>query len=78
MKESTPFAIEIQEKINNGILIDDEIQKEKSFSAKEWIKEIVAPRIKGGGGGQDNFASAGGQLVDKFDEIISEIKSQLT
>ena len=68
----------IDGKANVCILIDDEIQMEKSFSAKQWIKEIVAPRIKGGGGGQDNFASAGGQLTDKFAEIISEIKSQLT
>ena len=68
----------INGKANVCILIDDELQKEKGISAKQWIKEIVAPRIKGGGGGQDNFASAGGQLTDKFDEIISEIKSQLT
>lgn len=68
----------ISGKANVCILIDDEIQKTKGFSAKQWIKEVVAPRIKGGGGGQDNFASAGGQLTDKFDEIISEIKSQLT
>lgn len=68
----------ISGKANVCILIDDAVQKEKSFSAKQWIKEIVAPRIKGGGGGQDNFASAGGQLTDQFDEIISEIKSQLT
>ena len=68
----------INGKANVCILIDDDIQKDKGFSAKLWIKEIVAPRIKGGGGGQDNFASAGGQKTDAFDEIISEIKSQLT
>ena len=68
----------INGKANVCILIDDEIQKAKEFSAKQWIKEVVAPRIKGGGGGQDNFASAGGQQTDKFEEIISEIKSQLT
>jgi len=68
----------INGKANVCVLIDDEIQKAKGLSAKQWIKEIVAPRIKGGGGGQDNFASAGGQLTDQFDEIISQIKSQLT
>ncbi len=68
----------INGKANVCILIDDSIQKEKGFSAKQWIKEIVAPKIKGGGGGQDNFASAGGQRTDQFEEIISEIKSQLT
>ena len=68
----------INGKANVCILLGDEVQKQKGFSAKQWIKEIVAPRIKGGGGGQDNFASAGGQRVDQFDEIISEIKSQLT
>lgn len=69
---------DINGKANVCILIDDEIQKAKGFSAKQWIKEIVAPRIKGGGGGQDNFASAGGQQTAQFDDIISEIKSQLT
>jgi len=68
----------INGKANVCVLIDDEIQKAKGLSAKQWIKEIIAPRIKGGGGGQDNFASAGGQLTDQFDEIISQIKSQLT
>ena len=68
----------ISGKANVCILIDDMIMAEKEFSAKHWIKEIVAPRIKGGGGGQDNFASAGGQNIQKFEEIIAEIKSQLT
>lgn len=69
---------DINGKANVCVLIDDDIQKEKNYSAKQWIKDVVAPRIKGGGGGQDNFASAGGQLTNQFDEIITEIKSQLT
>ncbi len=69
---------DIDGKANVCILIDDELQKLKAYSAKQWIKEIVAPRIKGGGGGQDNFASAGGQQTNQFDEIIEQIKLQLT
>jgi len=69
---------DIDGKANVCILIDDELQKLKAYSAKQWIKEIVAPRIKCGGGGQDNFASAGGQQTNQFDEIIEQIKLQLT
>ncbi len=69
---------DINGKANVCVLIDDDLQKDKNYSAKQWIKDVVAPRIKGGGGGQDTFASAGGQLTNQFDEIITEIKSQLT
>jgi alanyl-tRNA synthetase len=47
------------------------------FTAVKIIKEIVAPLIKGGGGGQKTLASAGGQDVTKFEEVIEKIKGLL-
>lgn len=69
---------DIDGKANICILIDDQVQSDKGYSAKQWIKDIVSQKIKGGGGGQDNFASAGGQVTNHFAEIISAIKSQIT
>jgi alanyl-tRNA synthetase len=41
------------------------------------IKEIVAPLIKGGGGGQKTIATAGGQDAGALDAVINSVKSLL-
>jgi len=40
-------------------MIDEKLVKEKNWNAGAWIKE-TSPLIKGGGGGQPFYASAGG------------------
>ncbi len=46
-------------KANVHIMIEEGLSKAKGFSAGAWIKEL-SPIIKGGGGGQPFYASAGG------------------
>ncbi len=36
----------------------------------QLIKQVVAPLIKGGGGGQKTLATAGGQDAGKLDEVV--------
>jgi len=83
IKEKTkrPFVALLSKnnnKANVCVLIDDDLAKEKELSAKELIKTVVAPRIKGGGGGQANFASAGGQDTSNFGEIITDLIKLIT
>ena len=67
----------IESKANVVVSIDENIHSSKNLDAVKIIKEIVAPLIKGGGGGQKTFASAGGQDVTKFEEVIEKIKRLL-
>ncbi len=65
----------IEGKANVVIAIDDKIVSSKKLDAVKIIKEIVAPLIKGGGGGQKTLASAGGQDFYKLSEVIGKVKS---
>ena len=56
-----------------AIAISDTLVKEKNLDAGKLIKEIAAPVIKGGGGGQKTLATAGGQDNSQFDYLIKQI-----
>jgi alanyl-tRNA synthetase len=49
----------------------------KNLDAGKIIKEQVAPLIKGGGGGQKNLATAGGQDAGNLQAVLDTVKSLL-
>ncbi len=49
----------------------------KGFEAPKIIKEHITPIIKGGGGGQKNLATAGGQDASNLNKIIEVVKGLL-
>jgi alanyl-tRNA synthetase len=57
--------------------IDDKVNAAKGLDAGKIIKEHVAPLIKGGGGGQKNLATAGGQDVSGLQAAIDKVKTLL-
>jgi alanyl-tRNA synthetase len=57
-----------------AVMIEETVNTTKGFDAQKIIKEIVAPLIKGGGGGQKLLATAGGQDASNLDTIIEKIK----
>ncbi len=61
-----------------AIGISDTVVAAKNLDAGKIIKEHVAPLIKGGGGGQKNLATAGGQDISNLQEVIEKVKSLLT
>jgi alanyl-tRNA synthetase len=69
------LCADIEGKASVVVAIDDNLVSSKKLDAVKIIKETVAPLIKGGGGGQKTLASAGGQDVSKFNEVIGEIKT---
>jgi alanyl-tRNA synthetase len=71
------LCADVMGKANVVVAIDEGIVSSKGIDAVKVIKEIVAPLIKGGGGGQKTLASAGGQDISKFNEVIEKIKSLL-
>ncbi len=60
-----------------AIGISDTVVAAKNLDAGKIIKEFVAPLIKGGGGGQKNLATAGGQDISNLQEVIEKVKSLL-
>jgi alanyl-tRNA synthetase len=67
----------INGKANVAITISDTVAAAKNLDAGKIIKEIVSPLIKGGGGGQKNLATAGGQDISQLKEVIEKVKSLL-
>ena len=57
--------------------IADTVVVAKNLDAIKIIKELVAPLINGGGGGQKNLATAGGQNISHLKEIIEKVKDML-
>jgi alanyl-tRNA synthetase len=49
----------------------------KGFEVPKIIKEHITPIIKGGGGGQKNLATAGGQDASNLDKVIDVVKGLL-
>ena len=85
-------CLELREKATNQVtvltaLIDgkpfvaigvaEELTKSSSLDANSIIKNIVAPLIKGGGGGQKTLATAGGQEASKLTEVIASVQALL-
>ena len=57
-----------------AISISDTLVMAKNLDAAKIIKEQVSPLIKGGGGGQKNLATAGGQDASQLDEVIKKVR----
>ena len=60
-----------------AIGISDTVVATKGYDAGKIIKETVAPLIKGGGGGQKNLATAGGQDASNLRLVIEKVRSLL-
>jgi alanyl-tRNA synthetase len=57
--------------------ISETVVAAKGLDAGKIIKEIIAPLIKGGGGGQKTLATAGGQQAGNLKEVIDSVKKIL-
>ncbi len=60
-----------------ALLLDENLATNKGWDAPKLIKENIAALIKGGGGGQKTFASAGGTDVSQLEMAIKSIKELL-
>jgi len=60
-----------------AIGIADTVAAAKNLDAGKIIKEHIAPLIKGGGGGQKNLATAGGQDTTNLLQVIEKVRTLL-
>ncbi|MDB5288310.1 MAG: alanine--tRNA ligase, partial [Mucilaginibacter sp.] len=68
------LAANIDGKPNITVMIAENLVKEKGLHAGNIVKEL-AKEIKGGGGGQPFFATAGGSDVSGIDNALAKAKS---
>ena len=64
------------EKPQVAVMIADHLVKEKNLHAGNIVKEL-AKEIKGGGGGQPFFATAGGKDLEGLPNVVSKAKDML-
>ena len=57
--------------------ISETVVAAKKLDAAKIIKEHIAGLIKGGGGGQSNIATAGGQDISNLKAVIEKVKALL-
>jgi alanyl-tRNA synthetase len=57
--------------------VSDTVVAARQLDASKIIKEVVAPLIKGGGGGQKNLATAGGQDAGSLRQVIDGVRKLL-
>ncbi|MBC7889914.1 MAG: alanine--tRNA ligase [Ferruginibacter sp.] len=60
-----------------AIGIADTVVAAKKLDAAKITREYIAALIKGGGGGQTNLATAGGQDISNLQQVIEKVKSLL-
>ncbi len=70
------LAADIQGKPQIAVMITDNILKDRNLHAGNIVKEL-AKEIKGGGGGQPFFATAGGTDVTGLDRVVERGKMLL-
>jgi alanyl-tRNA synthetase len=64
-------------KANVAVGISETVAAARGLDAGKLIKETISPLIKGGGGGQKTLATAGGQDISNFNEVIEQVKGKL-
>jgi alanyl-tRNA synthetase len=71
------LAANIGGKAHIAIGISDTVVVAKNLDASKLIKETISTLIQGGGGGQKNLATAGGQKVSGLQESIDAVRGIL-
>jgi len=58
--------------------VDEKVVAARGLDAGKIIKDVVAPLIKGGGGGQKTLATAGGQDAGNLHAVIEKVRALLS
>ncbi len=67
------LAANIEEKPQIAVIIEDSLVQSKKLNAGQIVREL-AKEIKGGGGGQPFFATAGGKDLSGLESVVNKAK----
>ena len=65
------------DKVFLTVKISDPLVKEKGFNAGTMVRELAQQFLKGGGGGQAGFATAGGSDASQLQAAVEAVKTYL-
>ena len=65
------LAADIDGKPQISVIIDEALVKDKGLNAGQIVRDL-AKNIKGGGGGQPFFATAGGKDISGLDKVVEQ------
>jgi alanyl-tRNA synthetase len=68
------LAAPVGDKAAVALMLDEETAAAKKLDAAAIIRARVAPLIKGGGGGQKTFATAGGKDASRLGEAVAAVR----
>ena len=68
------LAADVEDKPLITVMISDNLVKEKELNAGQIVREL-AKEIKGGGGGQPFYATAGGKDISGLDAVVTKAKA---
>ena len=87
------LAVELEREVGNAVIalgavsadgkpsltikISDKLGKEKGLNAGNIVRELAQKFLKGGGGGQPGFATAGGTDAAGLEEAVGAVKNYL-
>ena len=72
------LAAETDGKASVVVGLSDAVAASRQLQAPRIIKEKVAPLIRGGGGGQPTFATAGGQEPGNLHKVVDTVRGLLS
>ncbi|MBB6325668.1 alanyl-tRNA synthetase [Algoriphagus iocasae] len=67
------LAAKVDDKPQIAVIIEDSLVQEKGLNAGQIVREL-AKEIKGGGGGQPFFATAGGKDLSGLENVVAKAK----
>ena len=70
-------AAEVQNKPMVSVMISDQLVSDYDLHAGNMVKEL-AREIKGGGGGQPFYATAGGKDLTGLDKVVEKAKGMIS
>lgn len=70
------LAAEVNDKPNITVMISENLVKDKGYDAGKIVREL-AKLVKGGGGGQPFYATAGGNDISGLDAVVAAAKGHL-
>jgi len=71
------FAAEISGKPQIAVVIAEDLVREKELDAGKIVREL-AKHIKGGGGGQPFFATAGGKELAGLAQVVEQARKMFS
>ena len=71
------LAADINDKPQIAIIVDEKFTQSHDLHAGQMVKQL-AKHIRGGGGGQPFFATAGGKDVNGLDKVLEEAKEMIS